>query len=125
MNLKVLDDGSNLCVASNLPTPFGELASQAQQIADYDLRTHVAQCLRAFVVISHHRTHRFALLQQLFGERPTPPTRPAAPVTRIGFSILPPVVHLKQKSPSLHVSVAAENDAANYVWGRLTRYDAL
>ena len=44
-----------------------------QQIADYDLRTHVAQCLRAFVVISHHRTHRFALLQQLFGDlRPNP-----------------------------------------------------
>ena len=31
-------------------------------------RTHVAQRLRAFVFISHHRTHRFALLQQQFGD---------------------------------------------------------
>jgi len=27
------------------------------------------QRLRAFVFISHHRTHRFALLQQQFGDR--------------------------------------------------------
>jgi hypothetical protein len=97
--LKVLDDGSNRCVASNLPTPFGELVSQVQQIADYDLRTHVAQCLRAFVVISHHRTHRFALLQQLFGDlRPTPPTRPAVPVTRIGLPCLFPLKLLRPRS---------------------------
>jgi hypothetical protein len=55
---------------------------------DYDLRTHVAQCLRAFVVISHHRTHRFALLQQLFGDRaPYPTDASRAPVTRIGFAM--------------------------------------
>src|ERR1700730_10691025 len=47
---------------------------EIEQIPDHDLRTHVAQCLRAFVVISHHRTHRFALLQQLFGDRPPYPT---------------------------------------------------
>jgi hypothetical protein len=34
-----------------------------------DLRTHVAQHLRAFVFISHHRSHGFALLQQQFGDR--------------------------------------------------------
>jgi hypothetical protein len=39
-----------------------------------NLRTHVAQCLRAFIFISHHRTHRFALLQQLFGDRAPYPT---------------------------------------------------
>ena len=42
---------------------------EIEQIADHDLRTHVAQRLRAFVFISHHRTHRFALLQQQFGDR--------------------------------------------------------
>ena len=58
-----------------------------EQIADHDLRTHVAQCMRAFVFISHHRTHGFALLQQHFGDRtPYRATRPAAPVTRMGFA---------------------------------------
>jgi hypothetical protein len=42
---------------------------EIEQIADHDLRTHVAQRLRAFVFISHHRTHRLALLQQQFGDR--------------------------------------------------------
>jgi len=42
---------------------------EIEQIADHDLRTHVAQPLRASVFISHHRTHRFALLQQQFGDR--------------------------------------------------------
>ena len=42
---------------------------EIEQIANHDLRTHVAQRLRAFVFISHHRTHRFALLQQQFGDR--------------------------------------------------------
>jgi hypothetical protein len=42
---------------------------EVEQIADHDLRTHVAQRLRAFVFISHHRTHRFALPQQQFGDR--------------------------------------------------------
>jgi hypothetical protein len=42
---------------------------EIEQIADHDLRTHVAQRLRASVFISHHRTHRFALLQQQFGDR--------------------------------------------------------
>ncbi len=42
---------------------------EIEEIADHDLRTHVAQRLRAFVFISHHRTHRFALLQQQFGDR--------------------------------------------------------
>src|SRR6185503_10436558 len=39
---------------------------EIKQIAGNDLRTHVAQRLRAFVFSSHHRTHRFALLQQQF-----------------------------------------------------------
>jgi hypothetical protein len=38
-------------------------------LADHDLRTHVAQCLRTLVFISHHRTHRFALAQQQLGDR--------------------------------------------------------
>src|SRR5580704_10712947 len=42
---------------------------EIEQIADHDLRTHAAQRLRAFVFISHHRTHRFALLQEQFGDR--------------------------------------------------------
>jgi len=42
---------------------------EIEQIADHDLRTQVAQRLRAFVFIPHHRTHRFALLQQQFGDR--------------------------------------------------------
>ncbi len=42
---------------------------EIEQIADHDLRTHIAQHLRAFVFISHHRTHHFALLQQQFGNR--------------------------------------------------------
>jgi hypothetical protein len=42
---------------------------EVKQVADYDLSTHVAQRLRAFVFTSHHRTHSFALLQQQFGDR--------------------------------------------------------
>jgi len=42
---------------------------EIEQIADHDLRTQIAQRLRALVFISHHRTHRFALLQQQFGNR--------------------------------------------------------
>jgi hypothetical protein len=42
---------------------------EIEQITDHDLRTLVAQRLRAFVFSSHHRTHRFALLQQQFGDR--------------------------------------------------------
>ncbi len=42
---------------------------EVKQIADHDLRTQVAQCLRAFVLISHHRTHRLAFLQQQFDDR--------------------------------------------------------
>jgi len=42
---------------------------EIEQTADYHFRTHIAQRLRAFVFISHHRTHRFALLQQQFGDR--------------------------------------------------------
>jgi hypothetical protein len=42
---------------------------EIEQIADHDLRTHVAQRLRAFVFLSHHRTDCFALLQQQFGDR--------------------------------------------------------
>jgi hypothetical protein len=48
--------------------------------------------LRTFVFISHHYTHRLALLQQQFViVRPTPPTRPAAPVTRMGFAMFLPM----------------------------------
>ena len=65
---------------------------EIEQIADHDLRTHVAQCLRAFVFISHHRTHRFALLQQQLGDgAPYCATRPAAPVTRMGFAMFFPL----------------------------------
>jgi hypothetical protein len=42
---------------------------EIEQIADHDLCTHIAQRLRAFVFLSHHRTHCFALFQQHFGER--------------------------------------------------------
>jgi hypothetical protein len=50
---------------------------EIEQIADHDLRTHVAQRLRAFVFISHHRTHRFALPQQQIGD-PAPHSADAA-----------------------------------------------
>jgi hypothetical protein len=46
---------------------------EIEQIADHDFRTHVAQRLRAFVFISHHRTHCLALLQEQFGDRATYP----------------------------------------------------
>jgi hypothetical protein len=36
---------------------------EIEQIANHDLRTHVAQRLRAFVFLPHHRAHGFALLQ--------------------------------------------------------------
>src|SRR5260370_1105971 len=42
---------------------------EIEQIANHDLRTLVAQRLRAFVFSSHHRAHRFALLQEQFGYR--------------------------------------------------------
>ena len=42
---------------------------EIKQITDHNLRTLVAQRLRAFVFSSHHRTHRFALLQQQLGDR--------------------------------------------------------
>ncbi len=42
---------------------------EIQQIADHDFRTHVAQRLSALVFVSHHRTHRFALLQQQLAGR--------------------------------------------------------
>jgi hypothetical protein len=59
---------------------------EIKQITDHDLRTLFAQRLRAFVFGSHHRTHRFALFQQQFGDRaPTAPTRPAAPVDQNGI----------------------------------------
>jgi hypothetical protein len=41
---------------------------EIEQVADHDLRAHFAQRLRAFVFNSHHRTYRFALLQQQFGD---------------------------------------------------------
>ena len=42
---------------------------EIEQIARHDLRAGVSQCLRAFVFLSHHRTHRFALLQKQTGNR--------------------------------------------------------
>ena len=42
---------------------------EIEQIADRDLRTQTAQCLRALVLSSHHRPHGLALLQQQFGDR--------------------------------------------------------
>ena len=41
---------------------------EIEQITGHNLRSQVAQRLRAFVFLSHHRTHRFALLQQHFGD---------------------------------------------------------
>jgi hypothetical protein len=41
---------------------------EIEQIANHDLRTHVAQRLSALVFGSHHRTHRFALLKEQFGD---------------------------------------------------------
>jgi hypothetical protein len=42
---------------------------EIEQVADHDLSANVTQRLRAFVFISRHRAHRFALLQQQFGDR--------------------------------------------------------
>jgi len=42
---------------------------EIEQIADHDLGAHIAQRPRAVVFISDHRAHRFALLQQQFGDR--------------------------------------------------------
>jgi hypothetical protein len=42
---------------------------EIEQITDHDLRTLVAQRLRAFVFGSNHRTHRLALFQKQFGDR--------------------------------------------------------
>ena len=42
---------------------------EIEQTADHHLGTHIAQRLRAFVFISHHRTYRLALFQQQFGDR--------------------------------------------------------
>src|ERR1051325_5015488 len=50
---------------------------EVEQIADHDLRTHVAQGLRAFVFTSHHRTHSFALLQEQFCNRAASPANAA------------------------------------------------
>ena len=41
---------------------------EVEQISDHNLCTHVAQSLGALVLISHHGTHCFALLQQQFGD---------------------------------------------------------
>jgi hypothetical protein len=41
---------------------------EIEQIADHDLRTHIAQRLSAFVFGSHHCTHWFPLLQQQCGD---------------------------------------------------------
>jgi len=42
---------------------------EIEQIANHDLCTQSAQCLPALVFSSHHRPHRFALLQQQLGDR--------------------------------------------------------
>src|ERR1700690_496674 len=47
---------------------------EIEQIADHDLRAHVAQSLCPSVFTSYHRTHCFALLQQLFSDRAPYPT---------------------------------------------------
>jgi hypothetical protein len=61
---------------------------EIEQIADHDLRPHVAQRLRALVFIPDHRAHRFTLLQQHLRDRtPYRATRPAAPVTRMGIAM--------------------------------------
>jgi hypothetical protein len=39
-----------------------------EQIADHDVRPQVAQRPRAFVLVSHHRTHRSVLVQQQLGD---------------------------------------------------------
>ena len=63
--------------------------------------------LRALVFISHHRTYRFALLQQQFGERAPYPANAAR---RAGDQngirhVLSPCVHLNRKSDLLNASV--------------------
>jgi hypothetical protein len=64
---------------------------EIKQIADHDLRAHAPQRLRAFVFISHHRTHRFPLLQQQIGDRaPYLADAAAAPVSRMGFAMFFP-----------------------------------
>lgn len=42
---------------------------EIEQIVGPDLRDDVAECLRPVVFVSHHRTHRFASLQEEFGSR--------------------------------------------------------
>src|SRR5260370_230631 len=65
-------DTSSTPTAEVLPSPNGNHPMHRiwiEQITNHNLRTHIAQRLRAFVFISHHRTHRLALLQQQFGDR--------------------------------------------------------
>jgi hypothetical protein len=64
------------------------IESRSSRLPDHDLRTHVAQRLRASVFISHHRTHRLPCFNSSsVTVRPTTPARPAAPVTRMGFAM--------------------------------------
>jgi hypothetical protein len=62
---------------------------EIEQIADHNLRTHVAQRLRAFVFTSHHRTHRSCLASTAVSVtvRPYAPTRPAAASDQNGIAM--------------------------------------
>jgi hypothetical protein len=65
---------------------------EIEQIGNYDLRTHVAQRLRAFVFISHHRTHGSALLQEQFDDRaPYPADAARRPSDQTGICHVAPI----------------------------------
>jgi hypothetical protein len=65
---------------------------EIEQIADHDLRTHLTQRLRtrssSFRTIARTAWPRFNSSSVI--EHPNAPTRPAAPVTRIGFAMFFP-----------------------------------
>jgi hypothetical protein len=61
---------------------------EIEQIADDYLRTYVMQRLRAFVNVSHHRSTALPCFKSSsVTVRPTAPTRPAAPITRMGLAM--------------------------------------
>ena len=69
---------------------------EIEEIPDHDLRTHIAQrpCARSSSVRTIARTALPCFISSSVTVRPIAPTRPAAPVTRMGFAIFPPMCSL-------------------------------
>src|SRR5258706_6470765 len=65
---------------------------EIEQIANHDLRTQSARCARSSSVRTIARTALPCFDSSSVTVRPTAPTRPAAPVTRIGFVIFFPLM---------------------------------